>query len=69
MITLITGATSGIGKSCAEIFAKNGYDLIVTGRRKDRLEKVSEELKKMFKIKALALNFDVRSLKEVEKNL
>ncbi len=69
MIALITGATSGIGKSCAEIFAKNGYDLILTGRRKDRLEKISSELKKKFKVKTLTLNFDVRSQKEVEKNL
>ena len=69
MIALITGVTSGIGKSSAEIFAKNGYDLIITGRRKDRLEKITEELKKKFKIKVLALNFDVRSNKEVKKNI
>lgn len=69
MIALITGATSGIGKASAEIFAKNGYDLIITGRRKDRLEKISNELKKKFKVKVLALNFDVRQRKEVEKNI
>ncbi|MGZ3885331.1 MAG: SDR family NAD(P)-dependent oxidoreductase, partial [Bacteroidia bacterium] len=38
MIALVTGATSGIGKSTAELFAKNGYNIIITGRRKDRLE-------------------------------
>jgi NADP-dependent 3-hydroxy acid dehydrogenase YdfG len=69
MIALITGVTSGIGKASAEIFAKNGYDLVITGRRKERLEKLSGELKKRFKIKVLALNFDVRSNKEVEKNI
>ena len=37
MIVLITGATSGIGKSCAELFSKKGYKLIIIGRRKDRL--------------------------------
>ena len=69
MIALITGVTSGIGKSSAEIFAKNGYDLIITGRRKDRLESLAKELQKKFKIKILTLNFDVRSSKEVEKNI
>ena len=69
MISLITGATSGIGKASAEIFAKNGYDLILTGRRKDRLKKLSDELKKKFKTKTLTLNFDVRKLKEVKENL
>lgn len=69
MIALITGATSGIGKSSAEIFAKNGYDLIITGRRKDRLEKLSDNLQTKFKIKVLFLNFDVRNLIEVEKQL
>ena len=69
MIALITGVTSGIGKASAEIFAKNGYDLILTGRRKEKLDSFTDELKKKFKIKALALNFDVRSSKEVEKHL
>lgn len=69
MIALITGVTSGIGKASAEIFAKNGYDLILTGRRKDRLDELAGELKKKFKVKTLALNFDVRKLKEVEKEL
>lgn len=69
MIALITGSTSGIGKASAEIFARNGYDLIITGRRKDRLEALSYELKKKFKIKTLALSFDIRHLKEVIKYL
>jgi len=68
MLALITGATSGIGKASAELFAKNGWNLIITGRRKDRLEKFAEELQKKFKIKTLCLNFDVRNLKEVAKN-
>ncbi|HET6224849.1 MAG TPA: SDR family oxidoreductase [Bacteroidia bacterium] len=66
MIAFITGATAGIGKSTAEIFAKNGYNLIITGRRKDRLEAFSKTLKDKYKIDVLTLNFDVRSLKEVQ---
>jgi 3-hydroxy acid dehydrogenase / malonic semialdehyde reductase len=69
MIALITGATSGIGKASAELFAKNGWNLIITGRRKDRLEVVASELGKKFKIKTLCLNFDVRNLKDVVKNM
>src|SRR5690349_12818360 len=69
MLALITGATSGIGKASAELFAKNGWNLIITGRRKDRLEKFAEELQKKFKIKTLCLHFDVRDLKEVAKSI
>ena len=41
---LITGATSGFGKSCAEYFADQGWQLILTGRRTDRLEQLKTEL-------------------------
>ena len=67
MIALITGATAGIGKATAELFAKNGYNIIITGRRKERLEKLSSELKSTYKVDVLALNFDVQKNNEVEK--
>jgi 3-hydroxy acid dehydrogenase/malonic semialdehyde reductase len=67
MLVFITGATSGIGKSTAEIFARNGYDLIITGRRKDRLESVSKRLQSTYKVNVLGLSFDVRNFEEVEK--
>jgi 3-hydroxy acid dehydrogenase/malonic semialdehyde reductase len=64
-IVLITGATSGIGKACAVKFATNGYNIIITGRRKERLEKIKSELEEQYKIKVLALCFDVQQRKEV----
>ncbi|MCE3228875.1 MAG: short-chain dehydrogenase/reductase [Bacteroidetes bacterium] len=66
MLVLVTGATSGIGKSTAEIFARNGYDLIITGRRKERLDELKSSLEKNFKIKITALCFDIRNLNETE---
>ncbi len=66
MIVFITGATAGIGKATAELFAKNGYNIIITGRRKDRLIDFSNHLKSTYNIDVLSLNFDVTKLKEVE---
>ena len=57
---MITGATSGIGLACAEKFAANGDNLILTGRRADRLKTISDELKEKYGIKVEILNFDVR---------
>jgi 3-hydroxy acid dehydrogenase / malonic semialdehyde reductase len=66
MIAFITGATSGFGKATAELFAKNGYNVIITGRRKERLDVFEAHLKNTYKVNVLSLNFDVRNLKEVE---
>jgi len=62
---LITGATSGFGKAIAERFAKEGYDLCITGRRKDRLDAQKTELEKVG-AKVITLQFDVRNKQEVE---
>jgi len=62
---MVTGATAGFGRATAIIFAKNGYNLIITGRRKERLEELEKELLTAGKIKVLSLNFDVRKLDEV----
>jgi NADP-dependent 3-hydroxy acid dehydrogenase YdfG len=64
-IVFITGATSGFGKACAEKFAANGYDLILNGRRTDRLEVISSELENKFNIAVLQLPFDVQDQKGV----
>jgi 3-hydroxy acid dehydrogenase / malonic semialdehyde reductase len=56
-IAFITGATSGIGKATAEIFAKNKIELILCGRRLDRLKDLQQELSEFTKVHIL--NFDV----------
>lgn len=66
MIVLITGATSGIGKSTAIEFAKNGYDIVITGRRKERLQELQSFLIKEYSVQVLELCFDVRDKNQVE---
>jgi 3-hydroxy acid dehydrogenase/malonic semialdehyde reductase len=68
-IIFITGATSGIGKASAEKFAKEGFKLIITGRRLERLEQLSNDLKTEFGTESYILNFDVRDRDEVEKSI
>lgn len=68
-IALITGATAGIGEATATRLAKEGYDLIITGRRKDRLNRLKDSLEKDFNSKVWALCFDVREKDAVNKNL
>lgn len=69
IIVLITGGTSGIGKATADIFAKAGYRVIITGRREERLENLTKELFEAHDNYNLALNFDVRDNAQVEKAL
>ncbi len=61
----ITGATSGFGKACAQRFAKEGYRVIINGRRAERLNELKEELQQQFKTEVHTLAFDVRSKEEV----
>lgn len=68
-IALITGATSGIGRATAERLAKDGFDIIITGRRNEKLQDLENLLKSEYKIEVLPLAFDVRNYAEVEKNL
>ena len=65
-IALVTGATSGIGTATAEILAKNGYNLIITGRRSELLEGLKNELGVKYKSDVLALNFDIRDRGQTE---
>ena len=64
---MITGATSGIGGATAKIFAKNGYQLILTGRRKERLEEVKNKLVKKYGIDIVTLCFDIRDINATKK--
>ncbi|GIV29016.1 MAG: hypothetical protein KatS3mg028_0082 [Bacteroidia bacterium] len=60
MIALITGSTAGIGKSTAYTLAANQYDLIITGRRKDRLEEIKKDIETKHGVKVITLAFDIR---------
>jgi len=64
-IIMITGATAGFGRAAAKKFAENGYNIIITGRRKERLTQLEKELSSSG-AKVLSLNFDVRKRNEVE---
>lgn len=68
-IALITGATSGIGEACAHLFAKEKYDLILTGRRADRLEKLAKKLNTRYNVEIAVSEFDVRNREDVIENL
>lgn len=63
---LITGATSGFGKACAVLFAANGHNLILTGRRENRLSEIKAELEEEYKIQVYTLAFDIRRKVEVK---
>lgn len=60
-IVLITGATSGFGKSCAQLFAEKGHRLILIGRRADRLEKLAATFKESYNTDSYLLPIDVRN--------
>ena len=61
----ISGATSGIGKACAEKFASAGDNIIINGRRADRLSALKKSLQNNFKIKVFETVFDVQNKEEV----
>ncbi|HKI87572.1 MAG TPA: SDR family NAD(P)-dependent oxidoreductase [Draconibacterium sp.] len=65
-IVLITGATAGIGEATAQLLAQNNFDLILTGRRAERLQLLKDKLVTETKSKVFLLNFDICSLEETE---
>ena len=66
-IALITGATAGIGEATAEILAENGFKLILTGRRTERLEQLKAKLEKDTDCETVILPFDIRNKDATEK--
>src|SRR5437762_6909444 len=64
-IVFITGATSGFGKACGEKFASECYDLILNGRREERLEEIKTKLEKQYNIAVYLLPFDVQQRERV----
>lgn len=58
---LITGATSGFGKACAEIYAQHNNNLIITGRRAERLAEIAGSLEETYGIKVLPIVFDIQN--------
>jgi 3-hydroxy acid dehydrogenase / malonic semialdehyde reductase len=68
-LALITGATAGFGEACAYKFAENGYNLILNGRRIERLNSLKDKLQKLFKVNIYLLPFDVRNKEQVLSSL
>ncbi len=65
-IVMITGATAGIGEATAKLYAENGWNLVLTGRRVEKLETLQKELKDKYDAESCILNFDVRNQKLVQ---
>lgn len=63
---LITGASAGFGKACAETFAKEGYSLIITGRRQERLQELAKDIQSAHDVDVVTSSFDVRNEEEVQ---
>ncbi|HCX99646.1 MAG TPA: NAD(P)-dependent oxidoreductase [Bacteroidales bacterium] len=66
---IVTGATAGIGKATAVMLAQNGFRVIITGRRQEKLDSLKHEIKSLHKQKVLPLCFDIRNFSEVESAL
>lgn len=68
-IVLITGATAGIGEACAGLFAAQNYDLILAGRREDRLAQLASDLTGKYGVRVITVRLDVRNKAEVQEKL
>ncbi len=66
-IVLITGATSGIGRATAHLFARHGFRLIITGRRQERLDQLAKIFKELYHTEVKTLCYDVRDVEALKK--
>lgn len=66
---LITGATAGIGEASAKVFAEHKWNLVLTGRRQERLASIKTSLQRTYNIDVQTLCFDVRDSEAVEEAL
>ncbi len=66
-LALVTGATAGIGEATAKKLAAEKYNLIITGRREERLNKFKQQLEQEYDIEVQAICFDIRNREEVSK--
>ena len=64
-IALITGASTGFGRATAEVLARNDFDVVITGRRSEKLESLEEEIRTKTGADVLSLTFDIRDQKAV----
>ena len=68
-IAIITGASAGIGRATAELLARNDFDVIITGRRAEKLESLEEEIRSKTTADVLSLAFDIRDNEAVKSSL
>lgn len=68
-IALITGASSGIGRACAELLAESQYHLILMARRVDVLNTIADELTQKYSIKVLPLQMDIRNKQQIHETI
>jgi len=69
MTVLVTGASSGVGRACAELFAASGARLVLVARRAERLEALAARLSETFGVDVRSLPLDVARRSEVEQRL
>ena len=68
-IVLVTGATSGIGASCARQFAAQGAHLIITGRRSERLEALKQQLEREYIVRVYLMTLNARDYEAVVRTM
>lgn len=61
----VTGATAGFGKAIAYTFAQHGWNILLNGRRRDRLQQIEDDLQQQYGVSTLSLCFDVRDRENV----